>query len=363
MNDIFSYLAPADRETLLTGIVAWLLDREGAHGLGATFLKWVCEKSRPMKSIPETVIVKVEERPDKDRRFDISLRQHPEERPILVIEVKSKTGGTKAQLEDYADKADTVARIGFDEWNWLDLCPAEQERFPLIKFSEIADLIEQEYSNATEAYKMLLVDLSNHLRTESHFFNTYEKYFFCEEEANRRRTPSGQSRLSMRFYHQLYWQWFDDTFRDERTFRKEHGWRHGSQVSGSWYASMIQDVGPNERMIRFPADSIELPDGIGYWIHAEVLDGHGLLAENESTEVGVIQLRLYNPTSNRKITNAELYEVLMTKADAVKNAGFLLPTKRPAERYYSFGALTRRLNVRDLRYSNLLPLIEMLIPK
>ena len=46
MNDrnMFWHLAAADRETLLTGVLAWLLDPLGSHGLGRRFLTLVWER-------------------------------------------------------------------------------------------------------------------------------------------------------------------------------------------------------------------------------------------------------------------------------------------------------------------------------
>ena len=58
MSELWSYLAPGDRETLMAGTIAWLLDPNGTHGLEGEFLSWALDENLGVAT-PAAASVKV----------------------------------------------------------------------------------------------------------------------------------------------------------------------------------------------------------------------------------------------------------------------------------------------------------------
>src|SRR3990172_10401581 len=112
MNEttLWAYLAPVDRETFISGILSWLMDQKGNHGLREEFIKRILHKAG-IQILPSDKIQIVPEHISKEgKRFDIAIWLNDR---LVILEVKCKTKGTKKQLQEYERKA-KVIRVGFD---------------------------------------------------------------------------------------------------------------------------------------------------------------------------------------------------------------------------------------------------------
>src|SRR5690606_9653243 len=114
----------------------------------------------------------------RDKRFDILLRVDGHR--ACVVEVKCKTAGTEDQLQRYAKEGIHVGLVGFDELNFPDLSNDARERFPLVKFAEISEMIDAARAKSQSPYAPWLQDFSRQLRREGDAFTGIRRYFIDE---------------------------------------------------------------------------------------------------------------------------------------------------------------------------------------
>lgn len=349
-KDVFSYLGVADRETLLSGLLAWLLDPGGSHGLGTGFLMLVWRRVFPTEVLPQDAIINVEDREGRDKRFDISVCNSSKKR-LLVLEVKCKTNGTARQLESYADKGMTVWRIGFAEWNWVDLDHKQQERFPLITFSVVALMMKEALRGLSQEkpYRAFIEVLAAHLEEESCFFAELEEYFFG---AGSEPLPAPRTSLrhSSRFYNLLYWKWFKKRLDSDRRFRSVTWKPATSETSGVLFATHpvpLTDAttGWVRRLVAVPVSPVF------WWVKVELKEG--LPAQRDTDPAGRIQLHF----RGEKTALSQIYDDVSGRSDLP--ADFLPAGKRPGRG--TFSTLTRRLTVKEFRYPTLVAVIALLL--
>jgi hypothetical protein len=152
MADLWKFLAPADRETFLSGCIAWLMDPEGSHGLGRAVLdRFLCPERINVALDPGSATEIVpEDLGGRRKRFDIAVKQGGQ--PRVVLEVKCKTTGSSAQLETYRQEGARVARIAFGEYNFPDLNDAQRRDFPFISIQEVAEWLRELAPQAAIGY-------------------------------------------------------------------------------------------------------------------------------------------------------------------------------------------------------------------
>ena len=138
-HSVWQYLAPADRETFVSGTICWLMDPKGDHGLGNQLLSVLLEKLELSANTNSELTVKPEVTEGRDKRFDICVCEN--DNPIAVFEVKCKTFGSQEQLEKYAQTQTKLGRIAFGEWNFPGLREDERTDYPLITFAELAEIL------------------------------------------------------------------------------------------------------------------------------------------------------------------------------------------------------------------------------
>jgi transcriptional regulator with XRE-family HTH domain len=351
-RDVFYHLAVADRETLLSGLLAWLLDPKGSHGLGEGFLKLVWRRVFPTEFPPQHALITVEDREGRDKRFDISVRNSSDGR-VLVLEVKCKTNGTARQLEKYADGVVTVWRIGFAEWNWIDLDHKQQERFPLITFTQLASMMNEALRGLAHEtpYRAFIEDLAAHLKEEACFFSRLEDYFFGDGSVPP-PTPPPSLRDSWRFYSGLYWEWFQKQLAKNGRFPSVTWKPPKSDPTGVWFASHLKWLTPAT-----PGWVRQLPavesGRVEWWVHIELLEP-GIVAQRADCEVGRMQLRLL---SGSKAALGKMYKAV--RECPTRPVAFQPPKKGPRGGYFS--ALTRKLTVKDFRYAALVEVLAQLL--
>jgi len=338
-KDIFWYLGAADRETLLSGLLAWLLDPAGSHGLGLNFLQRIWRHMPAMGDLPQGPTIKVEDRMDRDRRFDLSVHDSSGSR-VLVIEVKCKTEGTLAQLKRYADQC-PVARVGFAEWNWEDLDREQQSQFPLISFPEIVSMMKASLRDVPgdTPHRPFVEELAAHLEVESRFFAELEAYFFGENERVQLPSrPTSLPRYSQRFYSELFWKWFGRRLAQDGRFQN-YQWDTKSEMSGVWFSHHRVPKTATQGWVR----RLGLNHSVEWWVHVELTDG--IVAQYDNDGAGYISLRAQGETA----ALVEMYGAVAKCPELP--AGFRPAPRQPGRA--SFNVLSRKLKVKDLRYNAL----------
>jgi len=354
MNEttLWAYLAPVDRETFISGILAWLMDQKGNHGLREEFLKRILHKAG-IQILPSDKIQIVPEDISKEgKRFDIAIWRN--DRLIIILEIKCKTRGSKKQLQRYEHEA-KVIRVGFDEWNFPYLEDSDLQKYPLIKFSEISEFLNQCIYSSDSPYSVFLKDFRQHLDKESEFFTSLKNYFIEETSIQRPEFPTFH-RYSHRFYNSLYWEWLHERLKRERQFSKIE-WEPGAGSSGVWFASKVMRISAG-KIKNFSKINLNLPGEFQYWVHVELANKKGILAQpNES--VGYIQLRIWKdiPTNQWR----HIYQIIKLASTELEKLGFRLPKREPNQKQDTYSALTRKLRLDEFRYSKLLELIDILI--
>ena len=96
-HSVWQYLAPADRETFISGTICWLMDPKGDHGLGKKLLSLLLKKLKLSAKTNSELTVKPEVTEGRDKRFDISVYENREQ--IAIFEVKCKTFGSRNQIK------------------------------------------------------------------------------------------------------------------------------------------------------------------------------------------------------------------------------------------------------------------------
>jgi len=348
-NDPWSLLGPSDRETLLSGLLAWFMDPEGSHGLGEAFLVRVLERCAVPTSSGHGKFAVATEEAGRRGRVDIMVRES--DAPVLILEVKCRTTGAVGQLHRYREaypKA-VVGRLAFDEWNFPDLEPDDRAQFPLIRLEDLAQDLEAEVGKL-RAFPDLTSSVIGHLRDESRAFGELRRYYVTEE---RDEPPISRrdTRLGRRFESGLVLRWIRECLEEERG--EEHR-RVGKERSGVWLAGWNRKAEAGEALV-LDGLGITIPGPVGVWIHLEIDQGNSLFGP-PGDEVGKAQLRIHQdrePPGQR----ARVFESLVDSRDRIEAKRFRLPSRRPGSGSY-YSALTRPLKREDLRYSNIVALLD-----
>jgi hypothetical protein len=348
---LWSYLAPADRETFASAYVAWLLDPSGTHGLGAQVQESLLRSAR-IATVGAPWTPKAEDKGGSDRRFDIALYEEANRR--AVIEVKTKTIGDAAQLHKYSEEGTPVIRMGFSEWNWEQLDEQDKRQFPLVKFSEFADMLDQ-IGPASGVDEGQARSLAIQLRDEQSFFDSLRAFF--EGNADFLQEYPNAQRLSARFYAQLFWSWF---LTDVEQCGRLPGlqWHSRSEKSGTWCSTFPRpfsvDAGNG---LSIPDSDVVLPGPFKYSLHLEVTHGEALLGGDCTNHVGVFKVHLHGePDDEHRLL---IYETLKSNVDGLKGAGLYPPDRRPRSisSWGSWTVIQRPLAVRDIRFKPLTDLV------
>lgn len=315
---LWDYTNLSDRETLISGLLAWLLNPTADHQMGAALLHRVIQDSGAQKPAqPELVRVEAEARGKRGRRFDISIEE--DGRRLLILEVKCKTHGSAKQLRTYADDEPqaTVARVAFEEWNYPKLSDEDRRRFPLITFERIATLI-RETQQPSAPYSDLMASFARHLEGEATALNQLQDYYVT---GSRVESPvrSGSLSLSKRFVQQLFWRWFLD--KQGQGFAE---WNTRTQTSGVWCGGPRTDAGDSQQLV-LPGLGLSLPGPLTAWIHLEL---RGDLFGVPDTEVARAQLRISGEASNEHRRSVLL--LIRDSEDPLGQAGWRLPRRRPS---------------------------------
>ena len=337
-RSVWQYLAPADRETFVSGTICWLMDPKGDHGLGNQLLSVLLKKLELSANTNSELTVKPEVTEGRDKRFDICVCEN--DNPIAVFEIKCKTFGSQEQLKKYAEQT-KVGRIAFGEWNFPGLSEDERTNYPLITFAELAEILISSVENNPSVFSF-----ATHLRKEAEFFQKLRKFFIKETEAEPPQLPTIH-RFSDRFCNQLFWHWF-----------KEHSCKHnplkpkpttGSEQSGVWLAlDSVSEKRPLSVL------NLELSGSFAYWIHIELHNKTGILGKKDKV-VGSIQMRI---TKDEGCRNDLFQKIIETDL----GYNFQPPKRRPSLTSKSWKALNRPLKLEDFRFSKLHKLIALLIP-
>ena len=341
-HSVWQYLAPADRETFISGTICWLMDPKGDHRLGKKLLSLVLKKLKLSTKTNSELTVKPEVTEGRDKRFDISVYENGEQ--IAIFEVKCKTLGSREQIiENYAQTQKKLGRIAFDEWNFPDLCESDRTDYPLITFADLAKEILRQTSSENNSF---VFSFATHLRKEVEFFQKLREFFIEEIGAEPPKLPTIH-RFSDRFCNQLFWQWF-----------KEHSHKHNllktesttdSEKSGVWFASEKKRITESLSLSEL---NLTLSGSFSYWIHIEFNNKTGILAKKDEV-VGYIQMKITKDNGCR--------DVLF---DQIKNTDlgckFQSRQNRPSSKYDSWYALWRPLKLKDFRFSKLYELIALL---
>ena len=213
-HSVWQYLAPADRETFISGTICWLMDPKGDHRLGNQLLSVLLEKLELSAKTNSELTIKPEVTEGRDKRFDICVYEN--DNPIAVFEVKCKTFGSREQIENYAQTQTKLGRIAFAEWNFPDLSEDDRTDYPLITFAELAKILSQIPSVEKNPF---VSSFATHLRKEAEFFQKLREFFIKETEAEPPQIPTIH-RFSDRFCNQLFWH----LFREKRAIVKCCGW-------------------------------------------------------------------------------------------------------------------------------------------
>ena len=338
-HSVWQYLAPADRETFVSGTICWLMNPKGDHSLDNQLLSVLLEKLELSAKTNSELTVKPEVTEGRDKRFDICVYENREQ--IAVFEVKCKTFGSQEQLEKYAEQT-KVGRIAFEEWNFPDLSEDNRTNYPLITFAELAEILSQISSVENNPF---VFSFATHLRKEAEFFQKLRGFFIEETEAEPPKLPTIH-RFSDRFCNQLFWHWFKEKSFKDNLLKTEP--TTGSERSGVWFSL----DGIKKRPLSVL--NLELHGSFDYGIHIEFYNRTGILGK-KGEEVGNIEMGICNDTNCRN----DLF-------DQIKNADlgckFRPRQNHPDSKSDSWYVLWRPLKLEDFRFSKLRKLIELLIP-
>lgn len=342
-NDLWHYIGLSDRETMISGMIGWLLDPNGDHGLGVSFLNEVIKKIKVAHISYPTV--HVEHKSKKKQRFDILLSD--QEKPQVAFEVKCKTYGSKEQLERYSKIVPTIVRVGYAEWNFLDLDDSERKKYPLLTFSDIADILEKTAKNRGK-YDDLINSIIGHLRKESEVLYDLIRYYISEEKTE---IPKRNSLINKgdRFFNLLLWQWFQDRIKKyEPEIKKE--WISKAETSGVWCYGAKKKISSNESL-ELETFGLNISGPFEAWIHFEIIDRHSLFSD-EKHNIGKVQLRITNANSLNLI-----HEEFVSARKRITEHGYELPRRKPGKSSY-YNAMTKRLSRKDIRYSSLVNILK-----
>jgi len=329
------------------------MDCNGNHDLKSEFLKEIFQKIQKEIGCSDNIKIATEESPDADKRFDISVKIN--DNYIVVFEVKCKTMGTKKQLERYSEKANLVIRIGFDEWNFPDLNDDDRKKYPLIKYSEINDILKRCESFQKSQYFKFLDDFGNQLANESNYFQALKDYYIDEKADAKFPDFPNFHRYSQRFYNILYWEWFGERLKREKLFDNllKEPPETKSERSGVWFAMFAKDI-DSQQTKKFGSLNLELPGKFGYWVHIELANKTGIIAN--SGIIGSIQLKIHSEEDRHGI-----YRLISSQNSCLGTHKFTVTGKTPSKNSGYYSALTRQLSAEEFRYSKLVEIINLLI--
>lgn len=348
-NTLWNFLAPADRETFISGTLAWLMDYNGDHSLKNEFLNKMLSLVHNKIKDSDIIEITPEESFGTGKRFDISVKVNGD--LFVVFEVKCKTTGSKKQLERYSKDADVI-RISFDEWNFPDLDEQERQKYPLIKFSYVIDYLKKCKSFRVSPYYTFLENFSTHLVKESEYFESLINYFINETTEDIPKLPNFH-RYSQRFYNMLYWNWFKEKISSDNTLSMLTP-NSRSESSGVWF-SLTPEIVESGNLKKFNSLDLELPGKFWPWIHIELANKTGIISENGEI-VGYIQLRLCDEDDREKI-----FQMIKNANTALDKHKFLLRSRKPSNSSNYYSAFKRELSVEEFRYSNLIKIINLLL--
>ena len=179
-HSVWQYLAPADRETFVSGTICWLMDPKGDHGLDNQVLSVLLKKLGLSANTNSELTVKPEVTEGRDKRFDICVYENGEQ--IAIFEVKCKTVGSQEQLEKYAEQT-KLGRIAFGEWNFPDLSEDARTDYPLITFAKLVEILSQISSVENNPF---VFSFATHLRKEAEFFQKLRGFFIKETKERKK---------------------------------------------------------------------------------------------------------------------------------------------------------------------------------
>ena len=339
-HSVWQYLAPADRETFISGTICWLMDPKGDHGLDNQLLSVLLKKLGLSANTNSELTVKPEVTEGRDKRFDISVYEN--NNLIAVFEVKCKTVGSQEQLEKYAEET-KVGRIAFDEWNFPDLKEDERTDYPLITFAELAEILSQISVNNN----LFVFSFATHLRKEAEFFQKLRGFFIEETEAEPPQLPTIH-RFSDRFCNQLFWHWFKEQNRKRNLLKTTEETK--SLRSGVLFESEEIRIAESLSLSEL---NLTLSGSFSYWIHIEFYNKKGILGKKRE-DVGYIQIKI---TEDKGCRNDLFQKIKGT------DLGYdFQPRQNRPQEDKPWYALWRPLKLEDFRFSKLHELIALLIP-
>lgn len=334
---------------MVCGLLGWLLDPRGDHDLGDGFLSTMLSAIDLADIDPDAVRIVVEGDAPGRGRFDIRLDADD---TTAVLEVKAKTRGSREQLVQYADQVDVLARVGFGEWNFPDLEETEREQWPLVDFQRLAGMLEKALDDTSSPFEALLRSLVGYVRAEQQALDGLHDYFLEETRSHPPARPHTH-RLADRGINALFWHWFVNRWRADDP--SDSDWKIKSQKSGVWCSNWPSPVVvPGDAYLVIPDSEVQLPGPFSFWLHTEIWNKCSVFA-NEDAKVGSLMLKVRSKDrpANKHL---ELYKVLRACEDELRDRDIAIPRRRPS-RTQNFTAVSRRLRVSDLRYSNLRSLL------
>ena len=130
-KNIIQILKSGNQELFYSSLFAWLLDPEGDHGLGVSLRDWFLKKNNV-----DDQFVRIETEKNIDGgRADIFVTLSSGK--FIVIENKTKSIGTNAQVNNFENNLTLVVPLGFIKENF----PLEQ-RDEVITYQEILDQLK-----------------------------------------------------------------------------------------------------------------------------------------------------------------------------------------------------------------------------
>lgn len=344
--DLWEFIGLSDRETLLSGIIGWLLNPKGDHNLGDSVLNKFLKLAGIENSLfTDNSNVQVEQKSKSGRRFDIFIKDQNNNK--VAIEVKCKTDGTLKQLKNYSESVPTIIRIGFGEWNFPDMGEFDRNNYPLITFKEIAGILEN-VGKKSNKYNDLISSCIEHLNRESNIFDHIYEYYITE---NRSLALNNYNReKGKRFYNRLYWRWIlTKMIKNDPDIK--NNWKIKSQSSGDCFAGADRKVGDNE-ILNLNSFNLELKGPFKVWIHFEIKNKASLFGP-ENNNVGEVQLRI----DNSKYLKL-LHEEFKKSKEVLNKKGYELPKQKPKKGSNYYRAITKPLTKNELKYSSLVNILR-----
>jgi len=198
--NIIQILKSGNQELFYSSFIAWLLDRKGDHGLNAQFSNWFFDKIGEGKQE-----FKIEtERRLKSGRADIYILTADGRR--IIIENKTKSIGSKEQLETYQIEADRVIPIGLVKQNY----PAEQ-RDKVITYKDVLEFLSKAKIEA-RPLSILVEHFISYLNSLLSPLELFDK--FCKNEISLGQAKEELSSLQLllendndqRFFQTVYFE-------------------------------------------------------------------------------------------------------------------------------------------------------------